>query len=103
MLVFFFLFCASHCYILLETALFEDLGQDVVDGVDNEADALEGMTLQDMFWLVGLGRGLGPACQESWYLCFNRRQCSPPCGWSQPGPPREARVTWGVGLGFEGA
>lgn len=57
--------------VFLETAFFEAVGQDDVEGVENEANALESVTLKAMFWLVGLDRRLGPAYQESWYLCGN--------------------------------
>ena len=49
--------------VFLETAFFEAVGQDDVEGVENEANALESVTLKAMFWLVGLDRRLGPAYQ----------------------------------------
>lgn len=59
--------------VLLETAAFEAVRQGDADGVDNEAGALESVTLKVMFWFVVFEKRPRPAYQVSWYLCGNGR------------------------------
>lgn len=47
--------------VLLETAAFEAVRHDEVDGADNEAAAVASVTLKVLCWRVGLRKRLGAA------------------------------------------